>query len=168
VLREFSAGGVVYKKERRGKTSWLVAKSAPSELFPKGFWRLPKGWLDDTGGGDKPGPLAKGMQRATQEELRQAAIREVVEEGGVEAKIVDKIGTERYFFTVSGRRILKFVTFYLMEWVKDLPEGPAFETEKVVWLLYKEARARLTHSGEKKTLDKAKRLLDSGIQESLI
>lgn len=173
LAREFSAGGVVFRKVKgregkKVKVLWLVAKSAPSALYPKGFWRLPKGWLDDTGGGKNPGPLGRGVRCATEEELRQAAIREVAEEGGVEAKIVDKIGTERYFFTISGKRILKFVTFFLMEWVKDLRSGPGFETEEVLWLPYKEARTKLTHSGEKKILDKAKRLLDSGIQGSLV
>ncbi len=63
---------------------------------------------------------------------------------------------------------MKFVTFYLMEWVEDLLEGPGFETSEVVWLPYDEARKTLTHSGEKKVLDKAKSLLDSGMQENLI
>lgn len=165
--REFSSGGVVYKKDD-SQSLWLVTKSTPSELYPKGFWRLPKGWLDDTDGGKKTGPLARGDMRASEEVIRKAALREVKEEGGVKAKIIKKIGTEKYFSTIKGEKILKFVTFYLMEWLKDLPVGPGFETEEVSWLGFEEARKRLTHSGEKKILDKAHHLLSSGLQENLL
>ncbi|OGM21644.1 hypothetical protein A2863_02745 [Candidatus Woesebacteria bacterium RIFCSPHIGHO2_01_FULL_38_9b] len=178
--REFSSGGVVFKKlqnskspsslrlRRTSKTLWLLAKSAPSKEFPRSFWRLPKGWLDDEEGGKKTGPLARGDRKATEDEIQNAALREVRGEGGVQAKIIEKLGTERYFFTVNGEKILKFVTFYLMEWIEDIPEGPGFETEKVEWLDYDKARKKLTHSGEKKILDKAKQVLDSGLQATLV
>ena len=167
--REFASGGVVFKKVKgkgsKVKVLWLVAKSAPSNLYPESFWRLPKGWLDDEEDGKKPGQLGSGEKRATEKDLKKAALREVKEEGGVKAKIVKKIGTERYF---RGRSILKFVTYYLMEWISDLPEGFGFETSEVAWLPYDEARTKLKHSGEKKVLDKAKEVLERGIQSNLI
>jgi len=136
-VREFSSGGVVY---RQGK--WLVARSAPSELYPKQVWRLPKGWEDE---GESSG---------------EAAIREVREEGGVEAKIIKKIGTIKYFFNAPDKgRILKFVTFYLMRWVRDLPEGLDGETSEIAWLPYDEAYQKLSFSGEKQMLKKAKAML---------
>ena len=163
--REFSAGGAVFKEVKgkglRVKVLWLVTKSTSSQLYPKGVWRLPKGWLDDEGGGT--GTLASGQRKAVEEELQEAAIREVREEGGVKTQIVSKIGTERYFFQSKGERILKFVTFYLMEWIDDILEGPGFETEEVSWLPYSKARKKLSYSGEKKILDKARGILDSGI-----
>lgn len=163
--RQFSSGGVVFKKiKTKGsivKTFWLVAKSNPSKDYPQEIWRMPKGWLDDEDNGKNPGPFARGEEKATEEVLREAALREVREEGGVEAKIIKKIGTERFFFKNEDELIQKFVTYYLMEWVKDLPEGPGFETEKVEWLGFEDARKKLTHSGEKKVLDKAKEILDS-------
>ena len=165
LAREFSAGGVVFKKGSK-KSLWLVAKSAPSDLYPESYWRLPKGRLDDLDG-DKPGPLARGERRASEEEIQKAALKEVQEEGGVDAKVVSKIGTEKYFFTLSGKRILKFVTFYLMEWKVDLTEGPGDETEETLWLSFEEARKILEHSGEKKILDKAREVLEAGMQESL-
>ncbi len=165
--REFSAGGVVFKESGK-KIFWLVAKSTPSEFSPKSAWRLAKGWLDDSKDNINPGPLASGKSKATEEQIQKAALKEVAEEGGVSVTIIGKIGTEKYFLTVEGERILKFVTFYLMKWQKDLPEGTTFETEKVEWLEYPEARERLSYDGEKKVLDKAKELLDKGIQESLL
>lgn len=167
-LREFSAGGVVFKKESDVNVVWLVAKSSPSSLFPEGFWRLPKGWIDDEEGGKKPGSMARGDEKVSEEELQKAAMREVAEEGGIKAEVVKKITTEKYFYTASGKRILKFVTFYLMEWIKDLLEGPGFETSEVLWLSYEEARKKLKHLGERRILDEAKAILDSGIQVNLI
>ena len=165
--REFSAGGVVFKKAR-SKVLWLVAKSSPSKKYPKDIFRLPKGWIDDEENGKKPGPLSRGERKLTEDELRSASLREVREEGGIEAEIIKKIGTERFLYIKEGERILKFVTFYLMEWVKDLLEGPGFETEKVEWLIYEDAKRKLTHSGEKKMLDRAHNLLSLGIQDDLI
>lgn len=139
--RKFSSGGVVYKG-KKDKTLWLVTKSAVSDLYPKAVWRLPKGWIDEG------------------ETTEETALREVREEGGVEAKIIKKIETVSYFFTtVDKGKVLKFVTFYLMEWVKNLSEGFGEETSEIVWLSYKEAYKKLSFSGEKEVLKKAKELL---------
>lgn len=159
VTRIFSAGGVVYKNIN-GEILWLVTKSTPSKLFPKPVWRLPKGWLDDNG--DKgPGLLARGDRKASESDLQSTAIKEVKEEGGVEAKIVKKIATERRFFTQEGQRILKFITYYLAQWTKDVSSGFGPETSEVAWLSYKEVFEVLAFKGEKEILKKAKDILDS-------
>ncbi|PIU28817.1 NUDIX hydrolase [Candidatus Woesebacteria bacterium CG07_land_8_20_14_0_80_44_9] len=139
VTRQFSSGGVVF---RNGGGLWLVTRSNPSQEYPQDVWRLPKGWIDE---GEKP---------------EETALREVIEEGGVKAKIVRKIETVKYFFTTSDKqKVLKFVTFYLMEFIKDWPEGFGEETAETVWLPYKEAYAKLSYPGEKQILKKAKELL---------
>lgn len=162
--REFSAGGVVFKRWQRdnGKWQilWLIAQSAPTPDYPNLYWRLPKGWIDDVEGGMSPGPIASGERKTTENEMQEAALREVREEGGVEAQIVQKIGTERYVYHKNDEKVLKFVTFYLMEWIRDLPEGPGFETSKVEWKEFEEVRKMLKNSGEKKILDKAKGIID--------
>lgn len=141
VAREFSSGGVVYKKEG-GKTLWLITKSMVSTLYPKAVWRLPKGWIDK---GEKP---------------EDAALREIREEAGVEVKIIEKIETVKYFFTTPDKRkILKFVTFYVTEWLRDLPEGFDGETSEIAWLPYEEAYEKLSFRGEKQVLKKAYKLL---------
>jgi len=165
MTREFSAGGAVFKKEVK-EVLWLVTRSTPSKLYPKSVWRLPKGWIDDEGKG--PGPITKGLKKASEEELQNSALREVKEEAGIEAKVVTKIGTETRFFTIGGQRVVKFITFYLMEWTRDLPEGTGFETSEVVWLPYKTTRKRLSYSSEKKTLEKAKALFEGEIQRNLL
>ena len=62
VVREFSSGGVVFKKEK-GEILWLVTRSTPSKLYPEYRFRLPKGRIDDVGN-DKPGPMARGEIKA--------------------------------------------------------------------------------------------------------
>lgn len=155
-------------KSQELKVSWLVTKSTPSELNPKSIWRLPKGWIDDENGGKNPGPAARGEGKASQEELEGAVLREVKEEGGIQAKIIRKIGTEKWFFTFENQKILKFCTFYLMEWEADVAEGPGFETSEIAWLPFDEAKRRLSYSGEKRTLDKARQILEAGVQENLV
>ena len=141
VIREFSSGGAVFKKES-GETLWLVRSTTPSDIFPKIYWTLPKGWID------------------VGETLEETAIREVKEEGGVEAKIIKKIETIKYFYKHPERgNILKFVTFFLMEWKSDSPEGFDGETSEVVWLLLKEACKKLSQSQERQILKKANSLL---------
>lgn len=141
VIREFSSGGAVFKKEK-GEILWIVRSTVPSELFPKIYWTLPKGWINEG------------------ETLEETAVREVKEEGGIEAKIVEKIGTIKYFYLHPERgNVLKFVTFFLMEWKSDLPEGFDGETSEVVWLPFEEAYKKLSHLGEKQILKKANSLL---------
>ncbi len=153
IIREFSSGGIVFKKESGG-VLWLVAKNNPSKLYPEEWWRLPKGWIDNEKE-DVPGPMASGKIRADEDSLQKAALREVKEEGGVEAKIIKKIGSMKFFFNARDKgRVLKFVTFYLMGWVRDLPEGFDGETAEVLWLPFEEAYKKLSFSGEKQMLKK--------------
>ncbi len=130
---------------------------------------MPKGWLDDEDDSKNPGPLTTGKIKAKVDDIMRAAIREVREESGVESKIIKKIDIEKFFYkSKEGPYVFKMVYFYLMEWVTDWPEGYGPETSETVWLPYEEARKILTQSGEKKILDKAKVLLDSGNQISLV
>lgn len=166
VVREFSSGGVVYKPSDAAKKDgdnvlWLIRKTSASILFPKQNWMFPKGRIDDTDR-DEPGPMASGKVKADEKSLRKTAFREVSEEAGIEAEIIQKIGTAIYSFTHPERgKILKFVTFYLMEWQKDLPEGFDDETEEILWLPYDEAHKKISFSGEKDMLKKGKELLAS-------
>jgi len=158
--REFSAGGAVFKNVD-GKTLWLVTKAKPSDLFPRETWRLPKGWLDDINQGMSPGPLGSGKTKATPEEIQQAAIREVEEEGGVKVVIVTKLKTDTIFYTRNGDKVMKFITYFLMEWAEDLPQGFGMETEETTWLEFDEAHKKLTHTREKAILKKANESLET-------
>ena len=129
--RHFSAGGVVYRSEPEG-VLWLIVKQSGD-----GKWHLPKGWIE-------PG-----------ESSMEAAKREVQEEGGVEAEILGKVGSEKYFFVQDKEKILKTVVFYLMEYIQECPSESSIEIEETAWLAYEEARRKLAFENEKELLDKA-------------
>ena len=46
-----------------------------------------------------------------------------------------------------------------MEFIKDLPESFGEETSEIAWLPYEEAYKKLSFSGERQVLKKAKELL---------
>ena len=54
----------------------------------------------------------------------EAALREVREETGVDAALVDKLGDVRYWYLRDGRRIAKVVSFFLFEYVAGELERP--------------------------------------------
>lgn len=136
--REFSAGGVCYKKEN-GKIFVVIYK-------PEGrnTWQLPKGWIDEG------------------ETSQEAAFREVKEEGGVEGKILKKIDTQKFFYTWDGERRFKTVTYYLMEYLRGDTKDHGWEAEKAEWVEINEAIGRLTFVGEKEIVKKAKSLIVEG------
>lgn len=144
IAREFSAGGVVFKKGK-DKTRWLIIKPAGTNR-----WQLPKGLIDEG------------------ETSKETALREVQEEGGVLVKPLEKIGNIKYFFFFEGKRVFKTVSFYLMRYERDTKEGPDEEVDKATFLPFGKAHSFLTFKNDKEMLKKAKEVLDAGVQESLV
>jgi len=130
--REFSAGGLVYKQSN-SKIEWLVRRPTPNAEYKGNLgWSFPKGWID---AGETP---------------EQAAVREVKEEGGVEAKIIRKLPTLKIFFTSKdGEKVMKFITYYVMEYGADVPEGAGWETAEVRWVTKEEAILLLAFKSER-------------------
>ena len=143
--RQFSAGGAVSKTSKDKKIKWLLIKPAGTER-----WQLPKGKID------------KG------ESSSQAALREVKEEGGVETKIIQKIGSSSYFYVFENTKCFKTVTYFLMEVIKKTKEGHDEEIDEVIYEEFEKAYELLTFKDDKVILKKAKEILESPIQKSLI
>jgi 8-oxo-dGTP pyrophosphatase MutT (NUDIX family) len=137
VRREFSAGGVVV---RRLRGRWVLAAIRPRGK-PKGTWALPKGLI---GPGERTEPTA---------------LREVAEETGVEAALVEKLGDVRYVYTWAGERVFKIVTFFLFRYVRgrlgDIPPEHAHEVAEAKWLPLEEATTLLAYKGEREMAAKA-------------
>ena len=135
--REFSAGGVVV---RRLRGSWRMAAIRPAGK-PAGLWALPKGIV----GADEP--------------PEEAAIREVAEETGVQARLLGKLGDIRYVYTWEGERVFKVVSFYLLRYssgrLGDVPPEHAHEVAEVRWLALEEAPKLLAYKGEREMAQKA-------------
>jgi 8-oxo-dGTP pyrophosphatase MutT (NUDIX family) len=123
---ERSAGGVVVKGDE-------VLVVVPTRRAANGsrVLALPKGHLD----GD--------------ETDEQAASREVREEGGVEAELVDSLGDVHYHYRRRGRLISKRVRFFLFEFRSGSPTDHDHEIEEARWLPMAEAVKQLTYPGER-------------------
>jgi 8-oxo-dGTP pyrophosphatase MutT (NUDIX family) len=130
LIREFSAGGVVVRRFR-GRPFAAVVR-------PRGeILALPKGHPD-------PG-----------ESAAEAARREVREETGLEAELVEKLGDVRYFYTRGGERVLKVVSFYLFRYLSGSVLDHDHEVEEARWVPLDEAPALLAYSGEREMAELA-------------
>jgi 8-oxo-dGTP pyrophosphatase MutT (NUDIX family) len=137
VRREFSAGGVLV---RRVRGRWVLAGIRPAGKKP-GIWALPKGLI---GPGEKP---------------EEAALREVAEETGVEARLVTKLGDIRYVYTWAGERVFKVVSFYLLRYQRgrlgQIAPEQEIEVEEARWLPLDEAPKLLAYRGEREMAENA-------------
>jgi 8-oxo-dGTP pyrophosphatase MutT (NUDIX family) len=121
---EFSAGGVVIRRFR-GRPFAAVVR-----IKRRGVFALPKGHPD---GDETP---------------EQAATREVREETGVNADIVEKLGDVRYWYTREGRRRPKIVSFYLFRYRSGSLADHDNEVEYARWVPLEELPEVLAYQGE--------------------
>src|SRR5688572_19600629 len=91
---EFSAGGVVYKKDKNG-TLILVCRHSGHH-----GWVFPKGLIGDKKEG---------------EGKEETALREVKEETGIDGKIEKEIAPVSYWYVWDGEKKKKTVYYYLMK-----------------------------------------------------
>jgi 8-oxo-dGTP pyrophosphatase MutT (NUDIX family) len=136
VRREFSAGGVVV---RRLRGEWRLAAIRPGGKDK--VWALPKGLIG-------PG-----------ESAADAALREVAEETGLEARLVEKLGDVRYVYTWEGERVFKVVSFFLLRYSRgrlgNLPAEFRHEVAEARWLPLKDAPQLLSYKGEREMAERA-------------
>jgi 8-oxo-dGTP pyrophosphatase MutT (NUDIX family) len=139
VEREFSAGGVLVKLIR-GRP--MVAAIRPQGK-PEGTWALPKGNVDP---GEAPA---------------ETAVREVLEETGVQGRLVEKLGDVKYTYTRrDGLRVFKVVSFYLLKAGRgrlgEIEEQMRVEVAEARWLPLDEAPRLLAYGGEREMAKKAR------------
>src|SRR3989344_1993787 len=132
IKRIFSAGGIVIKQNEDGPRILVTQHSKH-----KG-WDFPKG------------------HREIYESEDQTALREVEEETGVKAEIIERIGETKYFYYEEGERVLKSVAFYLMKFVSQGKATTAFEVSGKKWLSIDEVEGQLTFKDTKVLWQKAK------------
>ncbi|HEY7952177.1 MAG TPA: NUDIX domain-containing protein [Solirubrobacteraceae bacterium] len=135
--REVSAGGVVV---RDGEVVVIV----PTRRAADGakVLCLPKGHLD-------PG-----------ESAQQAAQREVREETGVEAELIEDLGEVRYWYRRDRRSVPKSVRFFLFRYSAGDTEDHDDEVELVRWMDLGEAEKALSYEGERKMVALARAALE--------
>ncbi len=98
--------------------------------------------------------LPKGGPRDG-ESPEATAAREVREETGIEARIVERLGDVRYRYRRGGVRVFKTVGFYLCEYVSGDTADHDHEDEEARWMPLERARTELTYPGEREMIERA-------------
>lgn len=139
-VRQVSAGGVVYRPAAGGVEVALIRVGA------KGRWQLPKGLVDE---GESP---------------ETAALREVREEAGVDARLVAPLEVIEYWYVGNdrdGRRVRfhKFVHLFLLEFFAGDVRDHDHEVDEARWVPLTEAESMLAFQSEQKAMKQAASLL---------
>ena len=157
-MREVSAGGVVVRPSAEG---WEVAVIEPQKdnsvtvssknddkKRQKLLLALPKGLVDK---GENP---------------EQTALREVLEETGLKAVLVTKLGDTKYVYLRSWgdrKRVFKIVGFYLLRYISgeidQIAEEMRIEVRRALWIPLDGADRKLAYSGEKEMIRRAQEYL---------
>lgn len=141
VSREVSAGGVTVKIEDGVAYVACIGRRNRAGRLE---WCLPKGHLE---GAETP---------------EEAAVREVAEETGIDAEVVQPLGVIDYWFTGDDRRVHKKVHHYLLEAIGGTittENDPDQEAEVAAWVPIHELRTRLAFPNERKMAQTAAELL---------
>jgi 8-oxo-dGTP pyrophosphatase MutT (NUDIX family) len=133
MVSEFSAGGVVFNAAHD------VVVIVPTRRAADGsrVLALPKGHPD---GAESPA---------------EAALREVREETGIEAEVVESLGEVRYWYQRGGRRVAKAVEFFLLRYLSGDVADHDHEVENARWIPAGEAAETLTYDGEREMVRRA-------------
>jgi 8-oxo-dGTP pyrophosphatase MutT (NUDIX family) len=129
---ELSAGGAVVRDNQV-----IVVIPVKRDAQHRRVLGLPKGHLDEG------------------ETEEDAAAREVTEETGVTAELIDKLGDVEYSYDRRGRRRNKRVAFYLFEYRSGRLEDHDQEIEEARWMPLEKAARELTYPGEREIVRRA-------------
>ena len=136
---QFSAGGVVFRKRARRIEVALISVGSDNR------WQLPKGLVDR---GESP---------------EAAALREVREETGLNAEIIERIDRVEYWYVSKeeGQRIRyhKFVYFFLLRYKSGDVKDHDLEVNEARWFDIDPAVQSLAFDNEKKIMEKAKEMI---------
>lgn len=132
IINQTSAGGIVFKSAPN--RLWLICQHSQH----KG-WVFPKGLIGDN---DK------------NESMERAALREVEEEGGIKAKIIDKkVIKTGYQYQFKGSLIKKIVFYFLMEYISGDPKNHDWEMMNAKFVNADEVKNTLTYPSDKEAFE---------------
>lgn len=132
---QISAGGAVFRNAPSGLEVALISAGSPPR------WQLPKGLIEKN------------------EDPESAALREVREETGLNARAGELIEKVEYWYqaTKSGERIRyhKFVYFFLMWYVDGDVRDHDHEVNEAKWFRVDDALASLAFRSERGIVERA-------------
>lgn len=147
IKKEISAGGIVFKiqkpktKIQKQEILWLVTQHSKF-----GHWSFPKGLVGD---------------KIEEEGMEDAALREVEEEGGVKAEIVEKLPTPvNYSYRWENTLIKKTVHYFLMRYISGDPKDHDWEVSEAKFAPEEEVEKLLTFKNDKVAFRQVLQLLD--------
>lgn len=141
VSNEISAGGIAIRIEDGVAYAACIGRRNRAGRLE---WCLPKGHLE---AGETP---------------QQAAVREVAEETGIDAEIIQQLGTIDYWFTGDDRRVHKVVHHFLLEAKSGditTAKDPDQEAEEARWIAVSRLAGELAFPNERKMAQAAAALL---------
>ena len=106
-----------------------------------------------TPAGKKVTGLPKGGMEAG-ETPEQVAAREVREETGVVANVIQPLGDVRYTYRRGGRRVRKTVHFFLCEYVDGSTSDHDHEVDDARWIALESALQALSYPGERALIER--------------
>jgi 8-oxo-dGTP diphosphatase len=126
---KLAAGGAVLRRAGEKIEALLIHRPTYRD------WTFPKGGLKDG------------------EDFKEAALREVKEETGLDCRILRKVAVSRYDYrTRKGNIRPKAVHYFLMEAVSEQVQTDGIEVDCAEWLCVDEAGARLSYDEDRKVL----------------
>jgi len=136
---QVSAGGVAYRNQDGRVEVALISVGTDNR------WQLPKGLVD------------KGESTA------DASLREVREETGIDAEMIDRLDKVEYWYVSKEEghpvRYHKFVYFYLMRYKSGDVGDHDDEVNEARWVMIDDAIEMLAFKSEKKIMTQAKELI---------
>ncbi|HYC79838.1 MAG TPA: NUDIX domain-containing protein [Candidatus Binatia bacterium] len=138
--KEISAGGIVFKEQDGRVFILLIMPKGPNYGPPAGYWTFPKGLLDHEG-----------------EDMKETAVREVKEEGGVNAEVLDELGYIKYFRGAGSGfpPAIKFVHYFLMKYLDGDPQNHDEEVAEATFVPVEEVEEKLKFKNDKEIFGRA-------------
>ena len=130
-VEETSAGGFVLAADGSPRIAVIGRRNRGGRID----WCVPKGHLEES------------------ETVEQAALREIAEETGLEASIIESLGSIHYEFTTPTSIIAKTVHHFLMKQTGGeltIENDPDREAVDIRWVNIDLLHAELTHENERR------------------
>jgi len=138
---EFSAGIILFYKGRRGLEYLLIYSKVTK------YWGFPKGKIERN------------------ESKIEAALREIKEETGLDASLVD--GFEfpvNYFFRDKEKQMIKKTVYFFVGRAPVKQVQLSREHDDFVWLPYEEAVAQISYSNDRHALEEGHEFLKKHLE----